>query len=306
MEVLITTMLDFAEITIDDKVLFDKYLKLHKPQISELTFTNLFMWRNFYRLRFTEVYGFLCIVSVPVRGEPFVFMPLGGINSDAFIDIVSRLREYFAKNAWQLKFKRVEESELKFFNELNVPQSDMSFDPNNSDYVYLTQDLISLKGKKFDGKRNHINRFKKEHEFEYVPINNNHIDACKSIMKVWCGERSCEHHKDLYCEKIANVELLDNYEKLGCKGALIKVDGKFRSFTVGEMLNDDTAVIHIEKADSKVNGLYTLTNQQFCYNEWTGTTYVNREQDLGVEGLRKAKLSYNPVKTVKKFTVPLW
>jgi uncharacterized protein len=131
------------------------------------------------------------------------------------------------------------------------------------------------------------------------------LEACKAIMKVWCSERSCEHHKDLYCEKIANMEVLDNIEKLGCIGALIKVDGKFRAFTVGEMLNDDTAVIHIEKADSKVNGLYTLINQQFCEHEWSEAMYINREQDLGVEGLRKAKNSYNPIKLVKKFSVLL-
>lgn len=298
-------MLDFAEITINDKTRFDSFLKLHKPQISELTFTNLYMWRNFYNLRYTEINGLLCIVSVPARGTPFAFMPIGKMNADTFAEIAFSLKSYFTKNGWQMEFKRVDESELSFFNELIVTKEDMRFDPNNSDYVYLAHDLVSLKGKKYDGKRNHINRFKKEHEFEYVSINENHIDACKSIMKVWCDERSCEHHKDLYCEKIANVELLDNYEKLGCKGALIKVDGKFRSFTVGEMLNDETAVIHIEKADGKINGLYTLTNQQFCEHEWSETRYVNREQDLGVEGLRRAKLSYNPVSMIKKYSIPI-
>ena len=128
-------MLDFVEITIDDKILFDKYFKLHKPKVSELTFTNLFMWRNFYKLRYTKINGALCIISVPVRGTPFAFMPIGKINSEEFANIVSKLKDYFLKNEWQLEFKRVDESELKFFSGINVAEQDMSFDPNNSDYT---------------------------------------------------------------------------------------------------------------------------------------------------------------------------
>ena len=96
---------------------------------------------------------------------------------------------------------------------------------------------------------------------------------------------------------------MNNFEKLDCKGALIKVDGRYEAYTIGEALNSDTAVIHIEKANSQIQGLYAFINQQFCEREWEHMKYINREEDLGIEGLRKAKLSYNPVSFVNKYSV---
>ncbi|MDP4092484.1 MAG: phosphatidylglycerol lysyltransferase domain-containing protein [Bacillota bacterium] len=295
--------MNFDEVTISDKNLFDRYLKQYKPQASELTFTNMFMWRNYYKLGFCEVNGFLCIVSVPGSGQPFCFIPVGDRDNTDFQGTVSKLKEYFTQKGWQLKFKRVTEDELEFLKNGNIPLGEIVKDSDNSDYIYNAENLIKLSGKKYDGKRNHINRFKKEHEYEYTVLTEELLDECKNITHNWCKERNCEEHRKFYCEKIANYELLNNYKILGCQGALIKVDGVYKAFTVGEMLNEDTAVIHIEKADSSVNGLYTVINQQFCEHEWSGTTFINREQDLGVEGLRKAKLSYNPAKMIYKYTV---
>jgi hypothetical protein len=122
-------------------------------------------------------------------------------------------------------------------------------------------------------------------------------------MQEWCEEKDCDCQEGEYCEREANLELLKNFKTLGCKGALIKVDGAFEAFTVGEMLNKDTAVIHIEKAKDSIDGLYTLINQQFAQREWSQTTYINREQDLGLEGMRRSKLSYHPVRLIEKYTV---
>ena len=122
-------------------------------------------------------------------------------------------------------------------------------------------------------------------------------------MDQWCQDKNCSCQYGDYCERHANLELLHNYEALGCKGAMIKMDGFFEAFTAGEMLNEDTAVIHIEKAKTTVDGLYTIINQQFAEREWSGSTFINREQDLGEEGLRKAKLSYHPSKLIEKYTI---
>ncbi|MCX7749241.1 MAG: phosphatidylglycerol lysyltransferase domain-containing protein [Clostridia bacterium] len=295
-------MFEFSDITLRDKVLFDRYLRGYNPRISEMTFTNLFMWRNAYNLRYSEIGGFLCIVSVPKEGEPFAFFPLGA-GEENFLSILMRMKELFFKNGWKLIFKRVSEEQLQFFKGIVDFERDIFLDRDNSDYLYKAEDLIHLKGKKYDGKRNHINRFKKEYSFEYVELDTKLIDYCQEIMLDWCLHRGCDHHKALYCEKLANSELLNNYEKLRCKGALIKVEGKYAAFTIGEMLNRDTAVIHIEKANDKIQGLYTFINQKFCENVWNDAVYINREQDLGMEGLRRAKLSYHPVEIIHKYTV---
>lgn len=297
-------MLDFKEITIKDKALFNDYFKLFSPQESEMNFTNLFMWRNFYRYRYIEINGMLCGIADPQTIPPFAFMPVGVITKELFADTIYKLKEYFTNNGWELVFRSITENELLYFKRfIGIKDDNIVFDRDDSDYIYLLEDLAELKGKKYDGKRNHINKLKKNHRFEYVSMTKEHIGECYRIMELWCSKRNCKEHMNLYCEKLANVELLNHFDELGCKGALIKVDDKYEAFTVGEMLNSNTAVIHLEKADSSIDGLYPLINQMFCRMEWANAKYINREQDIGIEGIRKAKLSYHPVKLLKKHVV---
>lgn len=298
-------MLDFAEITINDKELFEQYLMFDNPQGSDISFTNLFMWRNYYKFRYTIIEGLLCIISVPEGREPYALAPIGKINEYNFASTITSLREYFLNAGWKFIFKKVEEKKIAYFKKYVQDEEDMIQDRDNCDYVYKSEDLIYLKGKKYDGKRNHINKFKKLYQYEYVPITEENIKGCYEIMGKWNKERSSEEHKEYDSENSANSELIINYGTMSCKGAFIKVDGKFEAFTIGEMLNNDTVVIHIEKANSGINGLYTFINQQFCEHEWKEAIFINREQDLGVEGLRKAKLSYNPVKLINKYTIIL-
>jgi hypothetical protein len=293
----------FEEITLDSKEVFDHYIRQHQVQTSELTFTNFFAWRYFYRFRYAIIAGLLCVISVPCRGEHFAMMPIGNVDKENFAEAFSRVRQYFVEKGWQPVFKKIPEQNLELFRDKVTSEKSIVFDRDNSDYLYNTSDLIELRGKKYDGKRNHINRFKRQHTFEYVPLECSLISECSRIMQEWCEEKDCDCQEGEYCEREANLELLKNFKTLGCKGALIKVDGAFEAFTVGEMLNKDTAVIHIEKAKDSIDGLYTLINQQFAQREWSQTTYINREQDLGLEGMRRSKLSYHPVRLIEKYTV---
>lgn len=297
--------MEFTELNINDKKLFDEYFKLYNPQESELNFTNLFMWRNYYNIKYSVIDGFLCIFANPKDDEPFAFFPAGDLNKNDVLQTLNKMKEYFLFNKQNLLLKRVPENQLKYINKIIENSEDVQFDLNNSDYVYKTEDLISLKGKKYDGKRNHINNFQKLYEFEYKIINEMNLNECSKIMDKWCAERTCEEHSAFYCEKLANIELINNYSKLECKGAMIKVDGEYEAFTIGEMLNKDTAVIHIEKAVTKIRGLYSFINKAFAENEWHEVEYINREQDLGVEGLRKSKNSYHPEKLIKKYKIKL-
>jgi hypothetical protein len=295
--------MDFSEITLNNKAEFDRYIAQYKPRISELTFTNLYAWRNFYKFRYTVIDGLLCILSAPCRGEPFAMMPVGSLHDENFANAYFQLKEYFKKKGWRPAFRKITSEELKWFRGVDVPEEAVVFDRDNSDYIYNTSDLVTLRGKKYDGKRNHINKFKKQHTYEYVPLDCSLLDECSRIMIQWCKDKNCTCQEGDYCERQANLELLNNFRTLGCKGALIRMDGVFEAFTAGELLSEDTAVIHIEKAKNTVDGLYTLINQQFAEHEWSHTTFINREQDLGKEGMRKAKLSYHPAMILEKFTV---
>jgi hypothetical protein len=295
--------MDFSEITLGSKAEFDYYIKLHNPLISELTFTNFFAWRHFYKFRYSVISGLLCVISVPCRGEPFAMMPLGNVNEDNFSEAYSKLKEYFGKMGWRLVFRKITAGEIEFFKKRIASETSIVYDRDNSDYLYKTDDLINLRGKKYDGKRNHINKFKKLYTYEYVPLESALLDECARIMEQWCADKNCKCVDGEYCERKANLEILENFGVLDYKGALVKVDSVYEAFTAGELLNENTAVIHVEKAKSSIKGLYTFINQQFVEKEWSGTTYINREQDLGFEGMRKAKLSYHPVRLIDKYTV---
>ena len=178
-------------------------------------------------------------------------------------------------------------------------------DRDNSDYVYLTEDLIKLEGNKYHGKKNHINKFKKNHAYTYASLTPDLVQECLALESQWCDIRHCELFPGLAGEERAIYEALTNMDHLDFKGGVILLNGKVEAFALGEQLNPETAVIHIEKANPAFEGLYQLINQEFCAHEWKDIPYINREQDLGEEGLRKAKLSYHPHHLVKKYTVTL-
>ncbi|HDM75292.1 MAG TPA: DUF2156 domain-containing protein [Deltaproteobacteria bacterium] len=127
------------------------------------------------------------------------------------------------------------------------------------------------------------------------------MEACLEVAEKWCKIRRCEDDMNLLSESEAVRESLVHFPVLKIDGGVTLIDGKVEAFTLGELLNEQRAVVHIEKANSENPGLYAMINQQFCENRWRDLLYINREQDLGEPGLRKAKLSYYPDHLVESF-----
>jgi hypothetical protein len=175
-------------------------------------------------------------------------------------------------------------------------------DRNNFDYVYLARDLIKLKGKKFRQKRNHINKFIKSYEYQYEEMSDNNLKECLKTELKWVSNQGNGEDESILEEKQAIGEAINNFHLLKLTGGVIRINGKVRAFALGELLNPDMAVIHIEKANTDYDGSFNMINQMFAYHAWSHVTYINREEDMGILGLRKAKESYNPVKMVKKYT----
>lgn len=298
------TTLRLSEISINDRKKFDEYFKSADIQISELNFTNLYIWRDYYGIRYSIINKFLCIIS-SAGNKPFCFFPVGDYSNVEDLKVaIYTLRDYFYQMDLEFVMCRVHSQQVSILEDLEI-KFIAKGDRDNFDYIYSVQKLSTLSGKKLDGKRNHINKFKNLHTFKYEEISDKNISDCIDVLEKWSIQRNYFGDDSLIAERKANLDLLNNYKFLNVKGALIRVDDKPEAFTVGEMLNSNTVVIHVEKANSMINGLYTLINQQFLANHWNGTEYVNREQDLGIEGLRKAKLSYNPITLLEKFTVEL-
>ena len=177
------------------------------------------------------------------------------------------------------------------------------------DYIYEADSLRTLAGRKNSKKRNHLNYFLKEFEgrYEYKLLNEENFDECLELLKEWTlkKEENDEHDEGIDDEYIGIKKIFKDYELLKdkLKIAGVYVDNKLEAFTIGELINPNMALVHIEKANPNIRGLYQYINQQFILNEFPEVEFVNREEDLGIPGLRKAKLSYHPLRFVEKYTV---
>lgn len=297
-------MLDFQEITIKDKVLFDSFLKNSNQQCSEMTFTNLFVWRKHYGFRHTLIGKTLLVAATDVAC-PFAFFPLqnGNIDYSELAYVINEYKYYCKQKSSICIFDRLTEDSVMLLEQMGI-QYQISNNEKDSDYVYLTEHLKCLKGKAFDGKRNHIHRLEREHKVDYIPVQSNRIAAASDVIKKWFNEHSQETGHSIYTsEEIACMEMLNNYDLLECRGGLLLIDDIPSAVTFGEMLNKDTAVIHFEKAVHHMTGAYPTINQRFVQEEWGKTKWINREQDLGLPGLRRSKQSYHPDKIIKKYKV---
>jgi len=288
--------MEFRLLALADKVLVDKALAKHPPEISELTFTNLFCLKAKRQVLVAEHEGGLiflaregersfflppvcdCGVAVPVRAM-FDYARGEGLAPD-----VERVPEVTAGELAQAGFK-VEE------------------DRANWDYVYLATDLALLEGRHYDGKRNFVRQMLASHQCEYRRITAGNVSDCLALETTWCNLRHCELDPGLEAEQRAITVCFENWERFSLTGGAVVVDGRIQAFAIGERLNPTTAVVHFEKANPELKGMYQLINQWYSRHELSEYTYVNREQDLGIQGLRKAKESYHPHHMVRKFTI---
>jgi hypothetical protein len=285
----------FKPLEIGDREFIQPRLWACQPKTSELTFTNLFIWRGHYRLSWCLADDCLVFLSDTPLG-PW-FFPLIGPSPRA--DICRRLLTWLKENRGSTD-PRLERADGRLREELAQGGARDHFD-----YVYQTADLIHLAGRAYQQKRNHLNSFQRSHRHTYEPLTADHLAACLDLAENWCEFRRCEEDLNLMEEWEAVKEALIHFQDLNLVGGAVFVEGRLEGFTVGEKLNADTVVIHLEKANPEIRGLYAAINQSFLESAWRDTPWVNREQDLGEPGLRKAKLSYHPHHLEEKFTLRL-
>lgn len=291
---------ELKPLTIEDRDAIRGFLRDYQPETSELTFTNLFIWRVLYDWRWGVADGRLVILGCGSGGDPFWLQPVGPPPRRGLgLDLLRWLRD--EKGIVQ---PRIERADVRFTAEMGAAGG-LKIEParEHFDYVYRSQELIRLKGARYHAKRNHISRFLRDYEFEFAALDETTLDLCSDFMKRWCEFRRCDEDMNLLGEWEAVKEALAYYSGLDVRGAAILIEGRVEAFTFGELLNTSTAVVHIEKANPEIPGLYAAINQKYCQSHWAGFEFINREQDLGEEGLRKAKLSYHPDHLVEKFTI---
>ena len=289
----------FEPINLQMKSLVERYLNSWRLSGSEYTFTNLLIWGTNGRIKVAEYESALYIKLRYGNDEPFMLAPLTLDVSRDYGNVVRLSDEYMYDSGYSPTYRAISGPLVKKFAAC-CPDHTLTEDRDNFDYVYLSKDLILLSGKKFHSKRNNINRFKSEYSFEYVRIIPDMLNDCLEVYSDWLHEKD-KLLPGMLGELDAIKAAITNMDVLGVKGGGIRIDGKLRAFSLGQLINEDMAVIHIEKANESFEGIYSVINQQFAEHEWSGVKYINREEDMGIEGLRKAKLSYRPVELIQKY-----
>lgn len=290
-------MIEYKRISLEDKDIFQKYLKKDFFYISDISFGNLFIWHKAREIAYAIVEGCLVIQTTYENKTPFYFFPIG--EGDKTSCIESLIQDCALKNQ-KLEFHSLEEKNVNFLKENFT--FNFSLNRDRSDYVYDIRELIELSGRKYHKKKNHLNQFLQNYpDFTYTSINKDNKNKVIEVWKKWFEKNSDNLTEGLMNENIGIIDALSHYESLDLKGGFISVDNEIIAFSFGEIINEEMAVIHIEKANFNYHGAYQIINQQLLLNEFSDLKYANREEDLGIEGLRKAKMSYNPVFLVEKF-----
>jgi hypothetical protein len=293
---------EFRPLRLEDQGIIGDFFWRYQPWTSELTFTNLFIWRSRYEWHWAVDKEGLILQSTKDAKNPFFLQPVGpGPRAEIVLKILRWLKE--EKGVAEARVERADRrlvAEIAGASILQVESSREHFD-----YVYRTEDLISLRGSKYHAKRNYINRFEGSTDYQLVHLGGENLQQCAEFQERWCEFRRCEEDLNLLGEWEAIKEALAHYDRLKVEGQAVMIDGRVEAFAFGELLNSATAVVHIEKANPEIPGLYPLINQKYCEKYWKNVPYINREQDLGEEGLRQAKLSYHPDHLEEKYRIRL-
>ena len=296
----------FKDIDMESRELLNPYFDLVDYEACEYCFNTLYMWQHLYKTGYYIGDGFAVIVA-EYEGNTFSILPLA--KKEDMPRVIKFVIDYFEKEQKKIYFRGITKEVVDYLKENYPDKFDYTEERDLFDYVYDGDSMRELKGRKNVKKRNHINYILKEYEgrFEYRLLDENDFDACLKLVEEWTSnkEENGQVDEEMEEELIGIKKLFNSFpvikDKLKIAG--IFIDGKLEAFTMGEYLNPNMALIHIEKANPSIRGLYPYINQQFLVNEFSDVEFVNREEDLGIEGLRKAKLSYHPVKFVEKYTV---
>ena len=292
-------MLKLQEITLGDRAWMQPLYDKSSFRSEEYSFTYSYMWRNILAYRVAELDGFLVLKSEKDRS--YLYPP----GSGNVKPVIEAMIEDAKACGYGFTFFTVLAEQKALLETLFPDMFDFVPIPKYDDYIYDAQSLITLRGKKLHSKRNHINRFKTEYpDWSYEAITPLNMPEVIAMSREWCRQSACES-KSLRHECEALDAALHDYFSLEMDGGLIRVGGEVAAFSMGDRLTHDTYLVHVEKAYTEIHGAYAVINQQFAEHNCADYTYINREDDSGDEGLRKAKMSYYPVMRTEKYEARL-
>ena len=288
---------NFKLVSLEDKKIFDKHYKKHPPIHSDNVFTTIISWMEYSNYHYILKDDNLIIYSK--INNQIRFRPPSGKQKKYVFDQVIKLAQ---KENSDYPFGVIDKY-TKNFLEKNYPKLKFTEHRDYFDYVYLSSDLANLKGSNYAKTRNRLNKFKKNFGFSIEKISQDNLKEINEFLKRWCLWKDCESDPILENEKKAILYSMSHFFDLKLSGIAIRINGKIESIAVYEKMNPDTAIVHYEKSSPDYDGLYKAINQETAKIIEKDLTYINRESDMGIPGLRKAKLSYRPHHMVEVYHV---
>ncbi len=292
--------MDFHEIAWTDKEWLRKAFWEDGRQACEFTFANNYLWREVYQVQVASCCG-CAVLRYTTDGVSCYAFPCGHGDKKAALESVIL---YADERGQKPELTGLTRCEAELLEKWFPHQFEISTNRDDYDYIYTTEALTKLAGKKYHGKRNHIARFK-DTDWAYEEITEQNAGECRGMLLEWKGSRADKWSEMMEAEFGVVMEALEYFGRLDLEGGLIRQSGRIVAFCLGEPLNEDTYVVHFEKAFPEIQGAYPIINQQFVEHVCQAYQYVNREEDAGEEGLRKAKLSYRPEILLEKFRAAL-
>lgn len=292
-------MIDFQKIDLSCKDEYNKYLQGGTERGCEYSLTNLYMWG---RQKAAFLHGCLALFSQFQRKSVYPF-PAGDGDVGAVLDaIIQDARE----RGLQCRLASMTAADCAVLEERYPGQFQFHPDRDSCDYIYNIEELAALPGRKFQRKRNHLNRFRQNHpQCRMVSITRELLPQVTAMAQQWYAQRmASDPNNDFQLEQKALNRAFAHWEELGLEGAVLMEDDRILAMAAGSFLNENTFDVHFEKALEDVDGAYAAINQAFSahlQNKYPTLRWLNREDDLGLPGLRKAKLSYCPDHLVVKF-----
>ncbi|MCX7661065.1 MAG: phosphatidylglycerol lysyltransferase domain-containing protein [Candidatus Omnitrophica bacterium] len=289
-------------ISLEDKELFDNYLRISPHYLGAYAFESIYIWKNLYDILWLKLKNTLFVFFKDKFGI-FLYLDLLSENKDPLlVKEAFRIMNYYNKNRLISRIENVEELEVNFYKEHGFKVKEKFFD-----YLYLKEALINLSGKKFKTKRNLLNFFLKSYKFKVFDYSSEYKDSCINLYKEWAELRK-RRYKDQIYQHLLNDNLLalevllENYNYLNYQGLLVEIEDKICAFSFGYPLNKETFCIQYEIADLKIKGLAQFIFWFFC-RRLDSYKYINTLDDSGLKNLRYTKLSYRPVKLVSNFII---
>lgn len=291
--------MNFKSIELSDREWMDKLFSQSDFRGSEYCFSSSYNWRKVYGVQVGETHGML-VIKCTTPSVSYSYPAGGGDLAGAVSDIMADAQQSDVPPV----INCIQDEGKQLLEQLFPDTFDFTYDRDSCDYLYYRESLVTLAGKKLQSKRNHINKFKETYpNWRYESITPDNLAACKAMNTKWCQLYGCQEDSGLSQESCAVKSAFENFVALGLRGGLLRCepDGEVVAYTMGRPLCSDTFIVHIEKAFHDMQGAYPMINREFVAANCDSFTYVNREDDTGAEGLRKAKLSYRPAILLDKY-----